>query len=182
MKVIHISFGDSAYENLKNVFHKSNKHQNEQIICINEDFSVGPIYKLDSNKGVQERKQWLKEVLTKTGLTIDKDFLDWIETILKRNSQIALEVPANSKVILWHGNNTSDKIGMRFIAFLLQNKNIQFKEVNVTEYSHYIEYKVCDLQDKEIPYAIKSLGGMPQETILDAFQMKKTCLIQQLTV
>lgn len=180
MKVIHITLGDSAYENLKNVFHKSNEHQNEKIICINEDFSIGPIYKLESNEGLQRRKQWLKEVLTKTGSTLDKDYLDWIEIILKRNSQIAIEVPTDSKVILWHGSNTSDEIGLRYVAFLLQNNNIQFQEVNVTEYSRHIDYKVGDLQDKEIPYVIRSLGEMPPELILDALQMKKN--ISHLTI
>ncbi|MGW6193323.1 DUF1835 domain-containing protein [Bacillus cereus] len=172
MNVIHISFGDSSYRNLKSVFHKSNQHQNEQIICINEDFSIGPIHKLELNEGMQERKQWLKEMLTKTGPVSDKDYLDWIETILKKNSQIATDVPNDSKIILWHGNNTSDEIGLRFVAFLLQNKNIQFEEVNVTEYSRHIEYKVRDLQNKEIPYVIRGLGEMPPKLILDALQMK----------
>lgn len=45
--------------------------------------------------------------------------------------------------------------------------------MNVTEYSHHIEYKVRDLQNKEIPYVIKGLGEMPPKLILDALQMKK---------
>ncbi|WMX55389.1 DUF1835 domain-containing protein [Peribacillus sp. R9-11] len=174
MNVVHICFGDSAYGSLKNIFQKSNEHQNQQIICINEDFSIGPIYKLESIEGLHERKQWLKEVLTKTGPTSDTDYLDWIETILKSNSRIAIEVPSNSRVILWHGDNTSDEIGLRFVLFLLQNKHIQFEEVDVTEYSHHIEYKVRDLQDKEISYVIRSLGEMPPKLISDALQMKKS--------
>ncbi|MFJ7365916.1 DUF1835 domain-containing protein [Peribacillus frigoritolerans] len=173
MNVIHISFGDSACGNLKSAFHKSKEHQNEQIICINKDFSIGPIYKLESNEGMQERKQWLKEVLTKTGPASERDYLDWIETTLKKNSQIATEVPTDSKVILWHGGNVSDEIGLRFVAFLLQNKNIQFEEVNVTEYSRHIEYKVRDLQNQYIPHVIRSLGEMPPELIQDVLQMKK---------
>ncbi|PFL59149.1 hypothetical protein COJ27_24125 [Bacillus cereus] len=174
MSVIHIGFGDSACGNLKSAFSKNNEYKNEQIICINEDFSIGPIYKLESNKGIQERKQWLKEVLTKTGSILDKDYLDWIETTLNKNSHIAKEVPTDSKVIIWHGDNTSDQIGLRFVAFLLQNKNIHFEEVNVTEYSRQIEYKVHDLQNKEIPHVIKSLGEMPPELTLDALQLKKS--------
>ncbi|OAB33785.1 DUF1835 domain-containing protein [Paenibacillus glacialis] len=174
MDVVHISFGDSAYGSLKNIFQKSNEHQNEQIICINEDFSIGPIYKLESNEEMQKRKQWLKKLLIKTGPASDTDYLDWIETIHKSDSQIASKVPNDSKVILWHGGNTSDEIGLRFVAFLLRNKNIQFEEVDVTEYSRHIEYKVRDLQNKEIPYVIRSLGEMPSERILDALQMKKS--------
>ncbi len=76
-------------------------------------------------------------------------------------------------MIIWHGDNASDQIGLRFVAFLLQNNNIQFEEVNVTEYSRQIEYKVHDLQNKEIPHVIKSLGEMPPELTLDALQLKK---------
>ncbi|OUB14984.1 hypothetical protein BK708_25095 [Bacillus thuringiensis serovar yunnanensis] len=173
MNVIHIGFGDSACGNLKSAFNKGNKHQSEQIICINEDFSIGSIYKLESNEGIQERKQWLKDVLTKTGSILDKDYVDWIETTLNKNSHIATEVPADSKVIIWHGDNASDEIGLRFVVFLLQNKNIQFEEVNVTEYSRQIEYKVYDLQNEEIPHVIKSLGEMPPELTLDALQKMK---------
>ncbi|MFJ8415504.1 DUF1835 domain-containing protein [Bacillus paramycoides] len=173
MNTIHIVFGDSACGNLKSAFSKSNEYKNEQIICINEDFSVGPIYKLETNEGIQERKQWLKEVLTKTGSILDKDYIEWIETTLNKNSHISAKVPTDSKVIIWHGENVSDEIGLRFVASLLQNKNIQFEEVNVTEYSRHIEYKVPDLQNKEIPHVIKSLGTMPPELTLDALQKKK---------
>ncbi|HDR7454439.1 TPA: DUF1835 domain-containing protein [Bacillus cereus] len=173
MNVIHIAFGDSAYENLKSALNNSKEHQSEQIICINEDFSIGPIYKLESNEGIQVRKQWLKEVLTKTGSALDKDYLDWIETTLNKNSNIATEVPKNSKVILWHGENASDEMGLRFVAFLLQNTNIQFEEVNVTEYSRQIEYKVYKSQKKEITHVIKNLGEMPSELTLDALQKMK---------
>lgn len=174
MNVIHISFGDSAYGNLKNILQKNHDYKNEKIICINEDFSIGPIYKLESNEGMQKRKQWLKELLTNVGPASDTDYLDWIEMSLRNNLQIAKEIPSNSKIILWHGDNPSDVIGLRFVAFLLQNKNIQFEEVNVTEYSHHIEYKVFDLQNKEVPYVIRSLGAIPPKLILDALQMKKS--------
>ncbi|MGE6539135.1 DUF1835 domain-containing protein [Bacillus luti] len=173
MNTIHIGFGDSACGNLKNAFSKNNEYKNEQIICINEDFSIGPIYKLQSNEGIQERKQWLKEVLTKTGSTLDKDYIDWIETTLNKNLNIAADVPTDSKVIIWHGENVSDEIGLRFVASLLQNKNIQFEEINVSEYSHHIEYKVRDLHNRELPHVINSLGQMPSKLVLDALQMKK---------
>ncbi|PGW31819.1 hypothetical protein COE04_23325 [Bacillus cereus] len=173
MNVTHITFGDSAHGNLKYVFQKKNEYKNKKVICINEDFSIGPIYKLESTEGMQERKQWLKEVLTTIGPTSELDYLDWIETTLKQNPQIVEEIPSGSKVILWHGENVSDAIGLRFVLSLLQNKNIHFEEVNVTDFSHHIEYKVQDLQDKEIPYVLRSLSEMPSELILEALQMKK---------
>lgn len=59
-------------------------------------------------------------MLIKTGSILDKDYVDWIETTLNKNSHIATEVPTDSKVIIWHGDNASDQIGLRFVAFLLQ--------------------------------------------------------------
>lgn len=173
MNVAHISFGDSAYENLKYAFQQRDAYKNEKVICMNEDFSIGPIYKLESTEGMQERKQWLREVLTTIGPASDTDYLEWIETTLNKNSQISEEVPSDSKVILWHGENASDAIGLRFVVSLLQNKNIQFEEVNVTDYSHHIDYKVRDLLNNDIPHVLRSLGEMPSELILDALQMKK---------
>lgn len=173
MNVIHITFGDSAYGNLKYAFQQKHEYKNEKVISVNEDFSIGPIYKLDSMEGMQERKQWLKDVLTTVGPASDLDYLDWIETTLKKNSQIVEEVPSGSKVILWYGESASDVIGVGFVLSLLQNKNIQFEEVNVTDFSHHIEFKVHDLQDKEIPHVLKSLGEMPSELISEALQTKK---------
>jgi Protein of unknown function/Domain of unknown function (DUF1835) len=174
MSVVHISFGESAYGSLKKSLQESIKHQNEQIICIYEDFSIGPIYKIESNEGIKERKQWLNDLLIKTGPASDESYLDWIETTLKNNVHIVEEIPNDSKVIIWHGNNASDAIGLRFVAFSLQNKRIQFEEVNVTEYGQHIAYKVVDAQNKEIPYVIKSLGEMPTKFILDALQTKRS--------
>ncbi|HDR4712711.1 TPA: DUF1835 domain-containing protein [Bacillus cereus] len=173
MGAIYITFGDSAYGNLKHAFQQKNEYKNAKIICVNEDFSIGPINKLGSIEGMQERKQWLKDVLTTIGPATDLDYLDWIETTLQQNSHIAEEIPSHSKVILWHGENASDAIGVRFVLSLLHDKNIQFEEVNVTEFSNHIEFKVQDSQGKEIPHVLKSLAEMPSEFTFEALQMKK---------
>ncbi|MFJ8356657.1 DUF1835 domain-containing protein [Bacillus paramycoides] len=182
MNVSHISFGESAYGNLKHAFQQKSAYKNEKVICINEDFSIGPIYKFVSSEGMQERKQWLKEVLITTGPASDLDYLGWIETTLQNNIQITEEIPGHSKVILWHGENASDAIGVRFVLSLLQDKNIQFEEVNITDFSHHIEYKVQDLQGKEIPHVHKSLAAMPSELIFEALQMKKELSKEQIQI
>lgn len=112
-------------------------------------------------------------MLIKTDSIIDEEYIDWIENSLNKYSHLATEVPTDSKVMICHGENVSDEIGLRFVAFLLKNKNIQFEEVNVTEYSRYIESKLHDLQNEEIPYVITDLAAMYPELALDALQMKK---------
>ncbi|MCC8437367.1 DUF1835 domain-containing protein [Brevibacillus sp. M2.1A] len=42
MDKFHICFGLSAYGTLRSVFRKQNLLQTESIICIEDDFSVGP--------------------------------------------------------------------------------------------------------------------------------------------
>ncbi|XMA23521.1 DUF1835 domain-containing protein (plasmid) [Bacillus bombysepticus] len=173
MNVSHITFGESAYGNLKHAFQQKSAYKNEKVICINEDFSIGPIYKLVSPEGMQERKQWINEVLITIGSDSDLDYLDWIKRTLQSNTQITEDIPIHSKVILWHGENASDAIGVRFVSSLLQDKNIQFEEVNITDFSHHIEFKVQDSQGKESPHVLKSLAEMPSEIIFEAIQMKK---------
>ncbi|MFJ8456258.1 DUF3658 domain-containing protein [Bacillus paramycoides] len=50
---------------------------------------------------------------------------------------------------------------------------MQIEEVNVTDFSHRIEFTVRDLQDKEIPHVLKSVGETPSELVLKAYQTKK---------
>lgn len=174
MSVVHIGFGVCACGSLRAAFRKSNQHQNEEIICIREDFSIGPIYKLESEEGIQERKKWMKELLTITGSDSEKDYLDWMETTLKSNPQVVMKIPNDSTVIIWHGRNASDEIGLRLVAFLLRNKKIQFEEVDVTEYSLHIKYKVRDQENKEIPYVLRNVGELPSKMILEALHRKKS--------
>lgn len=169
MKFVHVCFGISAYASLKYVLHNTNEHHNEQIICVEDDFSIGPVYKLDSSEGLRKRTQWIKELLLTTGSLKDQDYLSWIETTISSissNLSIITKIPNDSRVILWYGHNVSDAIGLRFVVFLLQNKNIQFEEVNVTEYK---------VQARKTPYAyvLRSLAEMPSHWMLDALKTKQ---------
>ncbi|CAM4112452.1 hypothetical protein BAMA_13660 [Bacillus manliponensis] len=176
MNTVHIVFGDSAAENVTSALRKSNQHKSEKVICMKEDFSIGPISKLECDEGIQVRKKWLGEVLK----TIDPHFIkdsddfEWIAETMRSNLQSVTEIPNDSKIVLWHGSNTSDKIGLMFVAFLLQDKNVYFEEVNVTEYSHHINYMIRDMHGEEIPHMLNSVGATPPKLILDVLQMKKS--------
>lgn len=165
MTITHITFGNSAYGTLKYAFQQKNEYKDEKIICMNEDLSIGPIYALTSDEGMKKRKKWLKDVMTMP--------VNWIENSLQKNVKIAERIPSHSKVILWHGENTSDAAGVRFVLSLLQDKQIQFEEVHVTKFSHHISYQVEDEQGGKIPHVLNSLAEMPPELIFEALQMKK---------
>lgn len=166
MSGIHIVFGESAYGNLHHAFKQCNEQQNTKIVRFMDGFSVGPIYNLDSVDGIQARKLWLKEVLTTISPELGDDYPDWVETQLTSiNLKLNTEIKKGDTVIIWHGDNASDKIGTSFVAFLLQNKNVQFEEVDVTEYS-------LIKNDNKDPFT--SLNTLPSELILDALQNKKS--------
>ncbi|UHA73212.1 DUF1835 domain-containing protein [Paenibacillus sp. 481] len=86
MNRVHIAFGDSAYGNSKFGLSKSEKHQNEQIIGVKDDFSIGPIYELDSEAGSQARNEWIKEVLIATEADVDGEYLSWLDTMLESHN------------------------------------------------------------------------------------------------
>lgn len=171
MTVTHIVFGDSAFGNLKHAF----QQRNEKIICVNDDFSIGS---LNFTDGMRARKKWLKEVLTSTGQESNLDYVEWVEAKLKQNPKIE-EVPSNSKVVLWYGENVSDVVGVSYVVALLQDKGIEFSAVNVTDFSRRIDYKVQDEQGKELSHTLKSLAEVPSEFILGAIQMEKELSLEQ---
>ena len=111
---------------------------------MNDDFSIGS---LNFTDGMRARKKWLKEVLTSTRQESNLDYVEWVEAKLKQNPKIE-EVPSNSKVVLWYGENASDVVGVSYVVALLQDKGIEFSEVNVTDFSRRIDYKVQDEQER----------------------------------
>jgi len=129
MNSIHLSFGDSASGNIKSSLRERNSIKN--MICIRDDFSIGPIRGLETNEGIQERTMWMRELLRCTALSSHADYSDWIETYINSNLDIAAQIPDNSSIIVWHGQSASDRIGLRYILYMLQNKSLQVEEVNL---------------------------------------------------
>ncbi|MFS0557307.1 DUF1835 domain-containing protein [Brevibacillus sp. 179-C9.3 HS] len=172
MNKFHICFGLSTYGTLRAVFRKQNLLQTDTVICIQDDFSVGPLNQLSSSSGMNDRIEWIQSFLMKTE-QISVDDLITEKAYLLRNLSFPSQIPDGSTVVLWYGQNASDIIGLGFVASMLQGKSLSFETIDVTAFSVDIHYKVKDTGNNEVVYALKSAGALPPELVMDAYQVKK---------
>ncbi|MGG4453117.1 DUF1835 domain-containing protein [Brevibacillus porteri] len=172
MNKFHICFGLSAYGTLRSVFRKQNLLQTESIICIEDDFSVGPLHQLETATGMNERIEWIHSFFERVEAISPED-LTTVKAYLLRNLSFPAQIPDGSHVILWHGQNASDSIGIRYVVSMLQDKSLSFETIDITAFSVHCDYKVRNIDDNEVSYVLKSAGALPPKLVMDAYQVKK---------
>ncbi|WFD10195.1 DUF1835 domain-containing protein [Tepidibacter hydrothermalis] len=127
-KFVHITFGDSAAGTLK-YFFKTNKNEfNGEIINFREDYSIGPIYEIDTEIGLKKRIEYFEKIFNK--ISVDEYYED-IEKEFIHTYKSIKDIDPDSKVVIWYGKNTNDQVGLSYLSSLLRNKNLY--EVNVSD-------------------------------------------------
>ncbi|NRR21182.1 DUF1835 domain-containing protein [Brevibacillus sp. MS2.2] len=172
MDKFHICFGLSAYGTLRSVFRKQNLLQTESIICIEDDFSVGPLHQLETATGMNKRIEWIHSFFKRVEAISPED-LTTVKAYLLRNLSFPAQIPDGSNVILWHGQNASDSIGIHYIVSMLQDKSLSFETIDITAFSVNYDYKLRNRDGNEVSYVLKSVGALPPNFVMDAYQVKK---------
>src|SRR5690554_957349 len=70
-KVVHILFGDSASGSLKRALKEMELQDEEKVISFSDMFSIGPVWQLHDEVGLNQRYKWIKN-----HLIFDDDYLD----------------------------------------------------------------------------------------------------------
>lgn len=137
MAAIHIAFGESAARNLKAAlktyaqqFWQGDENHLEftlgaTVLTCSDEFAIGPIYEMDLPSGFYARLSWLGKFYEETfrpEQTLDDvdDALEWISDFYKKLAWIEND----RKVILWHGDNVIDQMGIRIVSSLLPDCNL----------------------------------------------------------
>lgn len=132
MAAIHIAFGDSAAGNLKAALkiiankpgqpceHCLECALNAVVLSCSDQFSIGPIFEMDLPSGFFDRVNWMGDFLEdclEPDMTLDDvdDLLEKISDFYKKLAWIENE----QNVVIWHGKNVIDQIGVRLLANLL---------------------------------------------------------------
>lgn len=127
-KFVHITFGDSAAGTLK-YFFKTNKNEfNGEIINFREDYSIGPIYEIDTEIGLKKRIEYFEKIFKKIP---EDEYYEDIEKEFIYTYKNIKDIDPDSKVVIWYGENTNDQVGLRCLSSLLKNKELY--EVNVSD-------------------------------------------------
>lgn len=164
-KFVHIVFGDSAAGTLRYFFKKNQNEYKGDVINFREEYSVGPLYEIDTEAGHRKRIKWV-EKLFKEGSTDDyfedikKDFMDTYASIKNIENDLG--------IIIWHGENTSDQVGLRYLSSLFSNRELH--EVDVSKSNRkghlensYIPRALGECAPEEITHYIPHIKKLDQE-------------------
>lgn len=99
----------------------------KKVIGFPDSFSIGPLWRLNEKIGQSFRNQWLFE-------NINDELNDYeYEEKFKYTLWEVENIPEYIPIYLWHGNNTEEQVGLRFILYLLKDKNNKIYLINSTE-------------------------------------------------
>lgn len=125
---IHIIFNEFSRRTL--IDNKELNINTDTIISIEDDLRVGPVPNFNSNKEIEDRKEWLSKILEKT---------IWAEKIISNvNSDIKkidaiLNNGKHKTFYLWTGKNALDIIGAARLITKLKKHNITLFITDFTE-------------------------------------------------
>jgi len=132
IKYTHIVFGDSSNGILKYVFENKHSKYNGEIIAFREDHSIGPLHEIDTEEGLEKRFTWLRGIHKEV---FAYEYSESYEEAYMSSYEILKNIGEDSIVVIWHGDNTGDQVGVRYLCASLRNRELY--EVNVSE--SYIE-------------------------------------------
>ncbi|WP_342041934.1 DUF1835 domain-containing protein [Bacillus sp. OTU2372] len=110
-KKVHIQFG---YPYLRQPLKELNLLEEEFIIAFNENFSIAPVYSLDTEKGQTDRFDWLKN-----NLSNEYEVEYYKENFPRVISQL-LSIPENVPIYIWVSENANEQTALLFTMYLLR--------------------------------------------------------------
>ncbi|MBI9010999.1 MAG: DUF1835 domain-containing protein [Clostridiales bacterium] len=164
-KYTHIVFGDSELGILKFYFENNKNEFKGEIINFREDHSIGPIYGIDNETGLGKRIKWFEKIIKEVSAydyfeDIEKEFINTYNSI--KNIDI------DSKIVIWHGENTGNQVGLRYLVALLNKRDlyeINVSQLHVEDYDNtrYKPRTFAECAPKEVEHLIITMKKFEKE-------------------
>lgn len=127
-KVVHILFGDSASGSLKRVLKEMELQDEEKVISFSDLFSIGPVWQLNDEVGLNQRYEWIKN-----HLILDDDYIDKYQHHFNTTTSMINAIPNDVPIIIWGGENSHEQTALRYVLYLLKDKDNDIFLVNTTK-------------------------------------------------
>ncbi|MFJ7849192.1 DUF1835 domain-containing protein [Peribacillus sp. NPDC097224] len=163
--MIHIVFGASASGNVKFFLRELGLDKREKVISFWDMFSIGPVWQLHEEKGIQARFEWMK-----TYIHDEFDECPDYEQKFEKTIQQIHSIPEGSHLTIWTSSNAHEQTGLRLIVYLLKEKNLDISLINTTE--AYEEL----FQVKKVKYTPLHTGEIPSEKLQYIYEQGKRTL------
>ncbi|MFJ7830667.1 DUF1835 domain-containing protein [Peribacillus sp. NPDC097284] len=160
--MIHIVFGASASGSVKFVLRELGLDKREKVISFWDMFSIGPVWQLHEEKGIQARFEWMK-----TYIHDEFDECPDYEQKFEKTIKQIHSIPEGSHLTIWTSSNAHEQTGLRLIVYLLKEKNLDISLINTTE--AYEEL----FQVKKVKYTPLHTGEIPSEKLQYIYEQGK---------
>ncbi|WP_211748232.1 DUF1835 domain-containing protein [Paenibacillus sp. Marseille-Q4541] len=137
---VHIVFGESTAGSVRQVIKQLGLQESDGIICFPDLFSVGPIWKLHEPEGRLYRKEWIRNHLDPEYTDDNYAFTGELNPI-----EMVQQIPEQAQIVIWGGNSAHERIGSRYVQYLLREYRNQMIEINAVDICER-KYNIADDQ------------------------------------
>lgn len=159
--MVHILFGDASAGSLKEALKDLGRYKIEKVIAFWDKFSIGPIWQLHEEKGVNARLDWMKNVMNDK--SEDYHYMKRFQESVNQINSIQVGAP----IIIWIADNSHEQTGLRYVLHLLKNKDNDIIVINTTK-------KHSELfNETDIEYTVLHTGEIPPEKLQSMYEYSK---------
>ncbi|MGY4691014.1 DUF1835 domain-containing protein [Salibacterium sp. K-3] len=126
--VVHILFGETASGSLKRALEEMELQDKEKVISFSDMFSIGPVWQLHEQAGRNHRYEWIKN-----HLIYEDDDIDEYQHRFNNTTSLIHAIAKNTPIFIWVGENSHEQTALRYVLYLLKDKNHDVFLMNTTE-------------------------------------------------
>ena len=134
-KAIHLVFGNSGKGNLDRYFKTNFPTEKMDIHCIYNDLSTGPLSDFTSNSDFEEYLSYWKQI----DRFCNPDETENNFPPTDHATEFSIDFPKEKSLIIWHGNETNEKLMLYRYCNLLKGRDLY--EINLNKWSTSLENK-----------------------------------------
>lgn len=132
-RTVHIVFGYSAAGSVRQAIKQLDLQESDGMVCFPDLFSVGPVWKLHEPEGRLYREEWMRTHLDPEYTDNNFAYNGELNPI-----QIVQQMPEQARIVIWGGDSAHEKIGSRYVQYLLKEYKKEMIEINA---AHICERK-----------------------------------------
>ena len=158
---VHIVSGDSAAGSLRFGLERDHK-----VIGFPEFFAMGPLWKLDEEKGRKERYEWLRDHINFYGDYMEDEYESRLAKVLEEIRAI----PEGMPIVLWTADNADEQVFFRYILHALQGKeneihlintSMAYKQLFDTEDTFHFLRQTAEAHPEKLKEILEEKGSSP---------------------
>ncbi|MCP3742899.1 DUF1835 domain-containing protein [Paenibacillus sp. A3M_27_13] len=154
---VHLLFSQSAAGSMKVGLSGAGLRLESIVLSFNDQFSIGPLWRLETSEGQENRHSWLAERMMHYEFF---HYANWEQRIEQMMVTLS-EIPDDKSITIWCGSNADEQVGLRFALYLLRNRATPIRVINVTD---TLEREPDDYLYNESPFPL-SMGVVHSKEI-----------------